>query len=337
MKKLGMAVVGCGRISICHLNVIRELSNKMELIAVVDQDEKRASEAAKKFSAKKYYLGYEDAFADPEINAVIIGLPHHLHFPAAIAAVRANKHILVEKPFARSYEEAKQIVDEGKKHSVVVMVGQSRRYYDALFKAREILPQIGRPLNINYLWGDCFNPKWTPPWWQSAVKTDGLVIPLCGSHALDYVLWTLNEMPIRVYAEVAKSPDLPWEGEDQVNIVLSFKDGSMASVCMSGTCCPEVHEVTIIGPKGVIKYKGGEEHLTEFVGFCEIDLYFKGEKIMSGLQSRSNFSLQMEEFTRAINENRKPMASGEEILVQMQVLAAIQESARSHRAISLNI
>lgn len=336
MKKLGVAVIGCGRVAACHSHAINQLSDFMTLVAVVDKDEDRLKRAAEKYGSKKQYNSTAEAFKDDEIDAVVIGLPHFQHLPVALEAAKAGKHMLIEKPFALNFDESKQIVDACKKHNVTVMVAQSRRYYEALFEARRRIPELGKPLNINYMWADCLKPEWSPPWWDSAELTGGLVIPLCGSHSIDYVLWTMGEAPTHLFAETYSNPDTRWEGEDQVSVLMRFKDNSIATVILSASCCPEVHQVSLIGPNGSMKYVGGEEHVGEIVGFAEMELWFKGELLMEGRQSKTNFTLQMEEFCNSINEKRTPMCSGEEILTLMKVLDGVKVSANNKTVVSFN-
>ena len=139
MKKIGYCLIGCGRISKSHLPAIASLKGIVDFVATVDTDRSKAEEAAKNFGARKVYTSIEEALLDPEIEAVDICLPHHLHEPVAVQAANHKKHILIEKPLARNLEEADRIIESAEKNGVKLMVGQSRRFTNAVFESKRIV------------------------------------------------------------------------------------------------------------------------------------------------------------------------------------------------------
>ena len=107
---LKLAMVGCGQIAHAHLKAIQSLDNA-ELYYAIDADLERARSAAEQFGAEHFSTDYAAALSDPQLNAVGLCLPHHLHAPFTIQAAKADKHILVEKPMALDEKEARQMVD----------------------------------------------------------------------------------------------------------------------------------------------------------------------------------------------------------------------------------
>lgn len=91
-------------------------SNYCEIGAIASRSAKKAKEAAKRFSISNHYASYQDLLEDKAIDAVYIPLPNHLHVEWAIKAMRAGKHVLVEKPIAMSSGEAQKLLAEAKKH-----------------------------------------------------------------------------------------------------------------------------------------------------------------------------------------------------------------------------
>jgi len=326
MSRLKLGVVGLGRVANCHLHAIAQLPDLVELHALVDVDQSRLGATAQKYPAPKSYLSVDNALKDESIDGFVVCLPHFLHHLIAKQIMESGRHVLMEKPLALNFAETKDLVERARKHGVVLMGAQSRRFYEAIFEALRRMPEIGRPLTVSYIWADRFSTDWSPPWWMSKEKTGGFVIPLCGAHAFDYVLWLMGEAPETIYAKTYTNPNLVWEGEDQLNCILAFRDGSTASILLSATADPEVHEVVHIGSKGSIKYAGGDEHTQEILGFTSIDLWVKGERAFSGRQPQSNFVLQMREFHDAIRGKQKAMATGTELL---RLSAALDAAARS--------
>ena len=332
-KKIKLAVIGGGRVAYSHLSAVKKLSNITELIATVDKVKEIAKKTARKFEAKRYYTSLDGALKDSEVDAVIMCLPHYLHANACIKAAEMGKHILVEKPLTITVKEVKKVTDSASKNNITLMVGQSQRYTDAVIESKRIFDsgRIGDIVNISVsLLGYVDKPPTS--WWTSEKKTGGLLIPLWGSHIIDYILWLSGKFPKRVYAE-AYSRNPIWEGEDEASILLGFEDGTMASIIMSYNAhtsqtkaegyilpIPRYHRY-IIGTKGTLHLKDNTE------------LYLNEEKLVGDEQKPSIFYRQMKEFVTSIIENREPLASGKEVLKVIQVMEASRISAKEHRLI----
>ena len=327
-RRLRFGVIGCGRVAQAHLAAIEFLKEEVDLVAVTDTDEKRAKEAKERFGARYFIPRYEDLLDHPEIEAVIIPLPNHLHHPVALKAAKAKKHILVEKPMALNTKQAQEMVEEAKKNGIILMVGQSRRFSDAVFELQRNLSEIGKLFRIQISFLVHFP---TPPtdWWKRSEEAGGLIILLQGSHSLDSILTWIKKMPRQV-CTFSSRRNMLWEGEDEADILLSFDQGELASIHLSLSTSPEIHEAILVGTKGVMR-------LTEYstgkpFGFgYHLDLNEK--RIFSGEQIPSNYTLQLKEFMDAIREGRTPIASGEEVLNTMLVLDAARQSEREKRIV----
>jgi predicted dehydrogenase len=327
-KKLRIGVIGCGRIAQAHLAAIEFLKEEVDLVAVTDVDEKRAREAKERFGAKYFIPRFEDLLNHPEIEAVVIPLPNHLHHPVILQAARAKKHILVEKPMALNAKQAQEMVEEAKKNDITLMVGQSRRFSDAVFELQRRLPEIGELFRIQISFLVHFP---TPPtgWWKRSEEAGGLVILLQGSHSLDSILTWIKKIPRQV-CTFSSRRNIQWEGEDEADILLSFDQGELASVHLSLSTNPELHEAILVGTKGVMK-------LTEYstgkpFGFG-YHLNLNGKRILSEEQIPSNYTLQLKEFIEALRNGRSPIASGEEVLNTMTVLDAARLSEKERRIV----
>jgi len=329
-RKISLGVIGCGRVAQAHLAAIENLKAEVELIAVADSDEKRAKEAKECFGAKTFTSRFEEILHLPEIEAVIITLPNHLHHPVSLRAAKAKKHILVEKPMALNTKQAMEMVEEAKKNSVTLMVGQSRRFSDAVFELQRRLPEIGDLFRIQISFLVNF-PVPPTDWWKRSEEAGGLVILLQGSHSLDSILTWIKKMPHQV-CTFSSRRNIQWEGEDEADILLSFDQGELASVHLSLSTSPDIHEAILVGTKGVMR-------LTEYstgkpfgFGYC-LDL--NGKRILSGEQIPSNYTLQLKEFMDAIRRGRTPIASGEEVLKTMLVLDTVRLSDQEKRIVHI--
>jgi predicted dehydrogenase len=329
-KKLRIGVIGCGRIAQAHLAAIENLKDEADLIATADADEKRAREAKQRFGARFFTSRYEDILNHAEIDAVIITLPNHLHHPIALQAAMAKKHILVEKPIALNTKQALEMVDEAKRNGMTLMVGQSRRFSDAVFDLQKHIPEIGKLFRIQISFLVNF-PSPPTDWWKRSEEAGGLVILLQGSHSIDSILTWTKKMPRQVCAFSSRQ-NTQWEGEDEADILLSFDQGELASMHLSLSTSPEIHEAILVGTKGVMRlteYSTGKPFRFGY----HLDL--NGKRIYSAEQTPSNYTLQLREFIDAIRGSRTPIASGEEVLSTMRVLDAVRLSEREKRVVSI--
>ncbi len=329
-EKIRLGVIGCGRIAQAHLSAIENLIGEVELIGVTDSDEEKAKEAKGRFQARYFTSQYEDLLKDSEIEVVIITLPNSLHHPVVLQAAKAKKHILVEKPMALNTKQAQEMVHEAKRNGITLMVGQSRRFSDAVFELQRNLPEIGKLFRIQISFLVNF-PSPPTTWWRRSGEAGGLVILLQGSHSIDSILTWMKKMPQQVCTFSSKR-NSQWEGEDEADILLSFDQGELASVHLSLSTFPDIHEAILVGTKGVMR-------LTEYstgkpFGFgYHLDLNDK--RIFSGDQIPSNYTLQLKEFIDAIQRNRTPIASGEEVLNTMLVLDAARFSEKERRIVRI--
>lgn len=333
-SKVRVAIIGLGRISRTHIDAIQYWPDLCELAAVIDTQEQLALSFSKEYGVP-YYTSVDEAFKDPGIDAVVICLPHFLHREIAVKAAEAGKHVLVEKVMANSVPEGQAMVDAAERNGVNLMVAQSRRFFIALQEARKQREKIGKITNLLYTFVCHFDVNTAPVWWRSKKATGGLVYPMQGSHSIDFTLWMLNDRrPVSVFAQGASNnPD--FEGDDDVTIVIGFDDGTHATSFLSINNKPSRHEGLMIGKEGSIYFSQTGDHVG-LVGTAETDLYINGELIMSGEPLPHNFAVQMKEFVDSIRENREPVASGKEIMLQLKIIEAAMRSAEEKRVIMLD-
>ncbi|MEK3888662.1 Gfo/Idh/MocA family protein [Bacillus sp. FSL K6-3431] len=341
-NKLRLAVVGLGRVSKSHLPAVKALSEKIELTALVSRDEEKSKNEAKKWEKVKVYTSFEEACEDSNIDAFLLLLPHDLHASYTIKALESGKHVLIEKPMAMNEEEACQMVEVAERNNVTLMVGQSRRFFEPVMDSikRIRAKEIGKVININALLLAQMHQPATE-WWKDKSQIGGFIIPLWGSHILDYIIWAYGELPQTVYTQ-GYTNNSNWDGEDECSISLKFSDGRMANVLMSFNAGAHptdeeglsgkriwstqnsIYERYIIGTNGML-------HLKD-----EYELYLNSEKVKEHNSSIYNFTWQLEEFVDSIFENREPLASGREVLDTMKVMDACFESMKENKVIILN-
>lgn len=343
MGRVGLCLVGLGRVAQNHLQAIVQLSDLFDLRAVVTRDRTKGDQARQQFQVGKVYGSLEESFEDPGIDAYDLCLPHHLHAESAIAAARSGRHVLVEKPLARDREEAEKVVLAAAASKVSLMVGQSRRFTRATLESKELIDN-GVLGDVYSITGTVLGYMARPAvdWWVSAEKTGGLLLPLWGAHLIDYILWIYRKKPKSVYCQMGCLNPEKWEGEDEVHALFSFDSGQVACVQMSwnarlkpdgdtGGDTKRIwsskgsrYERIVVGKKGTIILQDDEE------------LFLNGERKLEAEGAPSNFYLELREFGRSILEGRESHASGNEILKVMEAMDACRRSAETHEVIHLS-
>jgi len=128
MEKTKVAVIGLGSIAqLVHLPNLVKMSN-VNLVSVAEINSARLNTIADKFNIKERYTSYKELLEKSDIEAVIVATPTGTHKEVAVASLKSKKDVLVEKPLARSFNEAKVIVDTARKNKKKIMVGMNLRY-----------------------------------------------------------------------------------------------------------------------------------------------------------------------------------------------------------------
>jgi len=203
MKILKLGIIGLGHVGQIHLQHAKRLDNA-RVIAVADLS-KKALSRAKSYGVKKAFTDYTQLLKDPEIDAVIIALPTHLHLKCAIDAAEAKKHIMLEKPIARNTEEAKEILKAARKNDVKLMIGYPLRFNQQFQTIkRKILDGTLGDIEIaiaNYIsTGPFFHraeahaPIPVPEWWFHKELTGGGALIDLGSHLINLLRWYFGEI-----------------------------------------------------------------------------------------------------------------------------------------------
>jgi len=172
-----VAIVGAGFIGETHANSYRQIDNA-DIVAIVDNVEKKGKKFAKKFGAA-FYANLDDLIKSENVDSIDICTPTFLHTEMAIKAANAGKNIFCEKPLALSLEDADRIIEAAKKNNVKAMVGHVIRFWPEYAKAKEIVDsgQLGEPLHAF-----CERLAVTPDWHEGNWGYD-----------LDYLIWLFGK------------------------------------------------------------------------------------------------------------------------------------------------
>jgi len=201
MEQIRCAVIGLGWFGEHHVDTLNELP-LADLRAVCTRTESRLKEIAEKYNVRKTYTDYKELLADPEIDMVTITTHTKDHLVPALDALKAGKHVFLEKPMSDTTENCKKIIAAAKETDKSFMVGHICRFDTAYALAKEEIAagNVGRILSMH--------AKRNLPGWVteshlqkvSAMVGDGV-------HDLDLMFWFSEAKPVSVYAQTRKTRD----------------------------------------------------------------------------------------------------------------------------------
>jgi predicted dehydrogenase len=194
-------MIGAGAIAINHCGSILE-HPQGEVTAIADLSLKRAKAVQKQFNIKKVTTKWQDVVSDPDIDAVAIALPNFLHAPVSIAALKAGKHVLLDKPFALDYKEAKEVAAVAKKAKKVLMLGMNQRYRPESQSVRAMVDrgELGDIYHAKGTWlRRTGSPKFGTWFCDKKLAGGGCLLDI-GVHMLDLSLFLMNNWkPVSVF------------------------------------------------------------------------------------------------------------------------------------------
>ena len=117
MKNLGMGLVGPGFIAAHHLDAVRRLGN-VQIVGIAGSSPESAEKRARELNAGRAYASYQELLADPAVQVVHNTTPNHLHREVSLAALRAGKHVISDKPLASNTQEARELYEAARKSPV---------------------------------------------------------------------------------------------------------------------------------------------------------------------------------------------------------------------------
>lgn len=270
MKTIGVGVIGWGFMGRTHTHALQSIGLfypgidfKVRLVSVCSRRIEKAKEAAELVGFERYTDDYHVLLKDPEIDVVSICTPNDRHEEMAIAALKAGKHVYIDKPLAVTTQSADRIAEAAKNAPGSTRMVFNNRYSPAILRAKELVDEgkIGEILTFQarYLHSGSIDPN-KPIGWKQQMQ-GGVLLDL-GSHALDLMTWMIG-YPKRVMARsrtlYGERPtrDGEWEtalSEDHILVMMEMPNGALGSVEASKIATGSNDELTIElrGTKGAL-------------------------------------------------------------------------------------
>jgi predicted dehydrogenase len=325
--KLGLCVLGCGSFARIFAESLSDARNQIELY-FASRDYARAQAYSAEFAGAGAFGSYRDAVSDPRVEAVYICTPHDLHLEHARLAAAAKKHILVEKPLARTLQEGRAIIAAAADAGVTLMVAENYRFLAPVQEAKRIIDSgsLGQVRLIQLHEEHPFEPG---SWRNDRDRNGGGVFIDGGIHKTS-VLTYLTGRPTQVYA-VQVLPATPGlEAEDGMVVTTRSADGVVGIVNHTWNISKPVQRprVSVTGTLGNLNFELGRSWLNIEHGDTRETRRF-------GDDHRGIMAMVLE-FRRSILENSEPAITGEEGLNDLDLVLRVYESAESGLPVELN-
>ena len=231
MKKIRAAVIGCGNISVMHLDSIAQLEESV-LVAVCDIRSERAESTALKYDTKAY-TDYKLMIEKEEIDVIHICLPHYLHAEVAEYAISKGINVLTEKPMSIKYEDAVSVVELAEKNSVKYGVIFQCRYNTppALVKRRIEEGKLGNVKcgRVVLTWNRSDSYYHNSDWKGTWEKEGGGVIINQAIHSLDLANWMIDSKPVDIQSSLHNRNHPTIEVEDTAEGFIKYENGATLS------------------------------------------------------------------------------------------------------------
>ena len=357
MRKLRVGFIGSGGITELHYPAYKD-NPKAELYAICDVDEQQLNERAAEWGIKRTYTDYRELLDNPDIDAVEIITPHHLHCEMGVAALEAGKHVSLQKPPAINVAECDKLIEAASRSDKVFRVFENFQYYPPMAKAKELLDSgaIGEPLSIRIKCvqgktgkgGEIPYRRWA--WrFDPAQSGGGRVIFDYGYHLFSIARWYLGEIE-KVFSWITYRPiQYGWILDSPAVAIWKYKNAEKY-----GSYEVISSDEMLVQSKTLVKGRKGraEDEWVELSGSrgflwitrCTTNLLDRAPLIMyrAGVTTEfsnmpadwgSSFIAGINDFIDGILEGRKVSQSGEEGKLVLQICRAIQLSAKEGREV----
>ncbi|THG91856.1 oxidoreductase [Alkalihalobacillus alcalophilus ATCC 27647 = CGMCC 1.3604] len=343
--KLRVVIIGLGTISEMHAKSYHA-NKQAELYGVCDRNEERAMTVAGQYGVEKIYTDAKEVFADDQVDAISICTWNNSHAELAIAAIKAGKHVLVEKPVAMTVEEAEKIKEVVDQNTAILQVGYVRRFGENALVLKKFIDsdKLG---DIYYAKASLLRRIGNPGgWFADKARSGGGPLIDLGVHIIDACWYLMGRPKVKsitghVYSLMGnrgnienlsfyKTADYDATTnsvEDLANALITFENGSSLMVDTSYSLHLKKDQIAL----QVFGTKGGAElepHLTIVTEENDTILNIDPQIDQSTFDFDSAFQNQIDAFVQACMTNGPSPAPIEDGIELMKIIQGIYTAAR---------
>ncbi len=351
MRTIRVGIIGCGRIAERRHAPEYHAHRFAEIAGYYDSRRERAEALAALYGGE-IYDSVDSLLADPSIDAVSVCVANNAHADISIRALRAGKHVLVEKPMAMTVGDCLAMLDAAKETGKFLMVGQNQRFNTGHQRAKELIGQgiIGKPLTFKTTFGHGGPERWCAEddgtgkissdiwFFDKSVAAMGAMADL-GIHKTDLIQYLLGEKIVSVSAKIMTLDKKKSDGElidleDNAVLIYTMESGVVGTMTVSWTYYGEEDNSTVIfGTKGVMRLYDNSPHTIQINTDRGDHIYYDLDTMMTN-QNQIESGV-MREFIDEIISDRWTNAAGEMEVNAIRAILAGFESSRLDRTVIL--
>ncbi|BDI31751.1 oxidoreductase [Capsulimonas corticalis] len=357
---LNFAVIGCGTIAPTHIGAIRQIDN-VHIHALSDSVPERAYAMAAQFDIQDVYTKLEDLIGDPMVDIVSICTPSGTHADIAVAALRAGKHVIVEKPMDISLAACDRMIaaadETGKKLTVI----SQHRFDHATQYLKAALGEgkLGKIVlaDASVKWWRTQEYYDSGDWRGTWAMDGGGALMNQGVHTVDLLQWLAGDVE-SIYAHTRTAAHERIEVEDVVVAALTFASGAIGTLTATTAAFPGLPvRIDIFGAEGSatieadtlrsLILKQGDTHLSDAISSHAVSVAQGGSaSVVNAAAERSAAAdpgavwgdahrAQIEDFLRAVRTDGTPLIDARAGRKPLEIILAVYESARTGQAVKL--
>lgn len=334
MKTANIALVGVGY---WGPNILRNLMlcENANVLLVCDLDKNKLKQISHLYPQLKTTTDFNEVINNKEIKSVIIATPIQTHFSLAKKVLESGKNVLIEKPMTTKSSDAKELIKIAKKNNLILMVGHTFVYTEAVQKMKEILSrkELGK---LYYYDSTRIN--------LGLFQKDANVIWDLTPHDLSILSFLIEEDPISV--RTIATSHIHQGLEETAHIFIEFKNNIQAHIHVSWLSPVKIRSILIGGSEKMISYNDIEpsEKLRVYDKSVKINsseitpfapAYRSGKVVIPHIKQREGLLNELEHFIDCSINNKTPITDGEEGFKIVRLLEAANEAYRTNSSIKI--
>lgn len=337
------ALIGCGRVSPCHMEAAKE--NNLEIAALCDLDKSKAEKLAEDYGIDPaIYTDYKKMIDELNPDLIAVATDHDKHKEIALYAIRSGVNVIIEKPIALSLKDADLLIEEAEKHNVKLTVCHQNRFNKSIQKIREAVEE-GRFGKMFYgtthaRWNRSDDYYELADWRGTWAGEGGSLITQC-IHSIDLLMWMLGDEATEVMAYTDRLKHEKSVLDDVGFAIVKFKNGSYGVVESTTNVYPENLEgnMYLFGEKGTVKSGGEANNKIEVWKFEDgkddpqtvMEEYYEIPPNVYGFGHRRLYA----DMIDAVKNDRQPYIDGAAGKRALELIFAMYLSTKEHRPVTL--
>lgn len=341
MDKVRVGVIGSGFIGNIHVDALKRVPDA-EIVAVASKTPGKAAAFAAERGIPNAYEDYRELLARDDIDAVTVGVPNYLHEEVVCAAAEAGKHIMCEKPFARTIQEAERMLAAVREAGVKLVYGEMLCFAPKYVRAKRLVEEgaLGEVFLVKQ--SEEHDGPHSPWFWDVNLSGGGVLLDM-GCHSIEFARWILDRPAVKsvtaqmgTYVHTDKT-----QGEDHSICIVEFENGAIGVAENSWAKTGGVDDrAEIYGSRGhtradLIRGNALMTHSKAGYGYAVEKADTTVGWTFTGFEEEWNYGFpqEMEHFVRVVKGLEEPIETGEDGLEVLKIIYAAYQSAGEGRRI----